>query len=186
MRKIKEESQKIISQDCFIQQFKNKLIIHINLISHSRLYKNLILISIPCSAFFLFFLEYNLIIEGLIFLIVLFAIIVFWAFKYFYYRNQKHEWIFDKTTKEIIFSNIFAHFKKEEKINFSEIQSLIYQHNTKYWDPRLFDLSIVLHQNKIYNIYVGEKFVCEDLGNNISKFMGIPLKYTTKMKIHFN
>lgn len=186
MRKIKEsfqeESQNIISQDCSVKKFKNKLIIHIDLVSHSQLHKNLILIIIFCSIFFLFFLEYNLIIEGLIFLLVLFAIIVFWATKYFYYRNQKHEWVFDKTTKEIIFSKIFAHFKKEKKFNFSEIQSLIYKHNSKYWNPRLFDLSIVLSQNKRYNIYVGEKFACEDLGNKFSKFMEIPLKIYNKNK----
>jgi hypothetical protein len=175
-----------ISSDCSVKRIDDKLTIIITFSSNFKLYKNLLLICILFYVFFLMFLFNGLIFQGLIFLIFLTFIITPCILGSLYYKNQKHEWFFTKSTQDIEFVKNFAHFEKAKKFNFSNVKSLIYQHNTKYWYPRFYDLTMILRNNDKIRIYIGEKEECEELGKIVSEFINITLNYQTKMRIYYN
>ena len=178
-------NKEIISLDCSVKRIDDKLTIVITFLSNFKTYKNLLLVSILFYGFFFIFLFNGLIFQGLIFLIFLTIIIIPCILGSLYYRNQRHEWIFTKSTQDIEFIKDFAHFEKVKKFSFSDVQSLIHQHNTKYWYPRFYDLIMIFRDNDKIRIYIGEKEECEELGKIISEYINKPLNYRSKVKIYY-
>ena len=175
----------IISLNCLLKKLNDKLEIHIDLSHYSKFYRDCILIFGGCSIFFFIFLEFGQIIQGFIYLFIQFLIIIPFVFGYLYYKNQKREWIFDKSSQIVKFLKKFSHFEKVKTFSFSEIKSLIYKSDPKYMYSKYYNLSVFLKKNKRYKIYIGEKFACEELGNKLSKFIEIVLNYKSNMRIYY-
>lgn len=176
---------KTISSDCSIEKNQNILKIEITFSKNSNFYKNLIFISISCFSLFLIFLWFNLIIQGVIYLIFLILIMIPCISGHLYYKNQKNEWIFDKSQSTIIFSKIFKHLKRIKTFDFSEVRSLIYQRDYKYWHSHFYNLSLIFNKNRISKIYIGEREKCKVLGSVISDIMAIPVQLKTQTTVKF-
>ena len=183
--KVKEKNKEKVSDYCLILRFNDRLIIHIDLTKDSRCYRALLLMFSPSYLLFFYGLGTGGIIDGIIAIIIVSSIILPFAIPYLYYKNQTHEWIFNKTTQRIKFHKLFAHFKKVKEFNFFEVSSLIYRHSAKYFEPYYYALLIILTNDKMINIYIGKEDECINLGNEISEFLEVPFSYKPQLRIYY-
>ncbi|MFX1259961.1 MAG: hypothetical protein ACFFAN_19095 [Promethearchaeota archaeon] len=166
---------------CSITKTQNQLIVKIDQSVDSIMYLFPILIlGLPTIAIFLLGLLYN-IINALIFLLISSAIIIPFIPGYLYYRNRKSEWILNRASKKIIHNKISPKYKRLKRVNFSEIDFLIYHQNN--WTgpgPAIqYSLNFFLKNLKQVKICVERKEKCKELGIILAKFLDKSLFYKT-------
>ncbi len=172
-----------ISPDCELIRNQIELKIVISFSENTSTYKNLIFISLTFFLFFIIFVWFNLVIQGVMYLIFLILIMTPCLSGYSYYKNKRNEWFFDKSQATVVLTKRFKHFTRIKTFSFSEISSLLYHRDHKYIDPYHYNVSLRFNQNRIQKIYIGEKEECRILGSVISSHISIPLQFEPQTKI---
>ena len=167
-----EKYIKNIDIHCSISMTKKNLNIFNDFSPDSRTYRNVTVIMIlPIFLFFIPLVFINFM-WGFIFLTVLLPIISPFFILSLFFRNKTEEWILDRQSHKIIHNQLTPSKKSLIQLSFSEIEYLIYT-NYKWGGLTASEYSLKFHLKNMeeFEIFVGIKDNCEELGIIIAEFM---------------